>query len=209
MKNIIAAIVVVLCTAAGSFGASFLKSKPADSADASEHGASDKDSHGAAKDDGHGKKDAHGSDDGHGKKKEKKKKDSHGGGDGHGKKKASGGHGGGHGGSGGSDTMYFKFSREFIVPIMDEKRVRSLVILNINLEADSSMSDLLFSMEPKLRDNIMTSLISISSDGHTFQNFNEVESYEAIRTTVLKNVSEITGPGINNILILDIARQDM
>lgn len=211
MKNIIAAVIVVLCTAAGSFGAAFLKSKPADAAEAAGHGGEKSDSHGEKKDDSHGgkEKDAHGAkDDGHGKKKDKKKKDSHGGG--HGDEKSSGGHGGGHGGdSGASGTMYFKFSREFIVPLMDEKRVRSLVILNINLEADASMSNRLFSMEPKLRDNIMTTLIGLSSDGYTFQSFNEVESYEAIRSTVLQNVTEITGPGISNVLILDIAKQDL
>ncbi len=52
----------------------------------------------------------------------------------------------------GSDVAYFKFTREFVVPVMRDGRVESLIILNINLETDAKLSQKLFSMEPKLRE---------------------------------------------------------
>ena len=84
--------------------------------------------------------------------------------------KASGGHGGsGHGSdksAGGElsgDVTYFKFNREFVVPVTHGERVDSLVIINLNLEIDESVSSTLFGMEPKLRDNVMSTLILLSN----------------------------------------------
>lgn len=108
-----------------------------------------------------------------------------------------------------SKTSYYKFSREFIVPIMRENRVDSLIILNINLEVDSAVFDDLFSMDPKLRDNIMTTLIKLSNDGTTFESFAEVQSYETIRSMIALNLKNVVASGINNVLILDMAKQDL
>ena len=113
------------------------------------------------------------------------------------------------GGYGESETSYFKFSREFVIPLMRDNQVESLVILNLNLEIDSSESGSLFSKEPKLRDNIMSSLIELSNDGSTLDNFSQVESYETIRSVVLENLKRDLGAGILNVLILDMAKQQV
>lgn len=199
MKNIIGAIVVAVCILAGSFGGSMLKGGGGD-AEAETHAKEEKHA-----DDGHGKKDkdSHGSDK---KKDKKKKKDKHGD-----KKKDK--HGGGHGDSGSygskGDVSYFSFSREFVVPLMRDNRVDSLVILNLNLEVNNDYADKLFSLEPKLRDNIMTTLISLSNDGTTLDSPTNTESYETIRSVVLHNLQSVVSTGIENVLILDMAKQDV
>ncbi len=104
---------------------------------------------------------------------------------------------------------YFRFSREFIVPLIDNGRVSSLVILNINLEVDEAASQTLFSMEPALRDNIMTTLITLSNDGRTFESISSIENYESLRAMILMNLKKSVPTGINNVLILDMARQDI
>jgi flagellar FliL protein len=194
MKNIIAAIIVIVCIVAGGVGGNFLRSMssgPSDHAEKAEKPA--KDSHEEKKDDNHAAKK-----DDHGKKPEKeKKKDSHG----------KDGHGGGE--SADSEVYYFKFTREFVVPIIREGRVHSLIILNLNLEADGSIASNLQSMEPKLRDNIMTSLITLSNDGTTFESITSVENYELIRSTVMDNLQSVVASGINNVLIVDMAKQDI
>ncbi len=143
----------------------------------------------SAKSEGHVEKaDAHGA--------KKPKIDSHG-------KKDS------HGTPPSSAVVYYKFSREFVVPLMRNNRVDSLIILNINLEADSKVSQELFSIEPKLRDNIMTTLITLSNDGTTFESFGDVESYETIRSMIALNLKNVIASGIHNVLILDIAKQEL
>lgn len=187
MKKLLTPILLIVGIFAGSFGANFLKGSPAEPAavEGEEHddGEHDKDSH--AKDDKHDEK----------KKKDNKKKDGY-------DKKDAYGDGG---------VAYFKFSREFIIPLMYESEIDSLIILNINLEVDSSVSSTLFSQEPKLRDNVMTTLIELSNDGVTLENISDIESYETIRSMVLKNLKdkEVVGEGILNVLIVDIGKQDV
>ena len=116
---------------------------------------------------------------------------------------------GGKDSSASGEVLYYKFSREFIVPIIQEERVESLVILNINLEADAELSQDLFKLEPKLRDNIMSTLIQLSNDGKTFQTITDVESYETVRSLILMNLKNVVSEGIHNVLILDMAKQNL
>jgi flagellar protein FliL len=193
MKNIITAIIAIACIVAGGVGGHFLRSMGSSAPKAEKHSEEKSDAgHGEKKDD-HAKPE---------KKADKKdaKADSHGksGGDGHGKE------GGASGG-----VIYFKFTREFVVPVVSQGRVTSLVILNLNLEADENMSQKLFEMEPKLRDNIMTTLITISNDGKTFESMTDVENYESIRSMVMMNLKSVMATGIHNVLIVDLAKQDL
>ena len=107
------------------------------------------------------------------------------------------------------DSAYYKFSREFVVPIMRDGQVKSLVILHISLETDSATSDELFSEEPKVRDNIMTTLIGLSNDGRTLEDLTNINHYETMRSMILMNLKDAIAPGIRNVLIVDVAKQDL
>ncbi len=193
MKNIITAIIAIACIVAGGVGGHFLRSMGSTAPKAEKHGEEKSDS-------GHGeKKDDHAKSEKKADKKEAKA-------DGHGKS-GDDGHGSDPGASGG--VIYFKFSREFVVPVVSQGRVTSLVILNLNLEADANMSQKLFEMEPKLRDNIMTTLITISNDGKTFESMTDVENYESIRSMVMMNLKSVMSTGVHNVLIVDLAKQDL
>lgn len=181
MKSIITAVIVGVGAAAGTFGASMLKGSPEAP---SGHDMADKaDDHAGDKHDA-----------GHGEAKPKPKK----GKDGHGKESKSDG-----------STSFFSFSREFVVPLLTDGQVDSLVIINISLEVSPELSSKLFSMEPKLRDNIMTTLVGLSSDDETFRQLTTVRNYENIRSLVLANLRDEISRDIESVLIMDIARQDI
>lgn len=197
MKNIITAIIAIACIVAGGVGGHFLRSMSGGGASADKHGdAKAEDGHGAKKDD-HGAKPEKTDD--HAAKSDKK--------DAHGKSDKKDAHGKEASATGG--IVYYKFTREFVVPIIRNGRVQSLVILNLNIEADESISQKLFEMEPKLRDNIMTTLITLSNDGKTFESMTTVENYESIRSMVLMNLKTVVSTGINNVLIVDFAKQEV
>lgn len=191
MTKILTPVLIILGIFAGAFGANFLKGSPAEPA-AAEAGE---------KADGEYPKEDKKKDDGHKDEKKDKKSDKGKKGDAKANK--------GKDGYGGSSITYYKFTREFIIPLMNESEIESLVILNINLEVDSSASPSLFTLEPKLRDNIMTTLIELSNDGTTLDYIGNVESYETVRSMVLKNLREILGEGILNVLIVDMAKQEV
>ena len=119
MKLILTSIVAIIFIALGSFAGVMLKT-PSSAAAA---GAEKAESEGDYAD----KKDDKKKDDKGGDKKDAKKDD---------KYAKSGGSG---------STEYYKFSREFVVPVMRNDQVKSLVILHINLEASSSTVEDLFS----------------------------------------------------------------
>lgn len=178
MKNIISAIIVIVCIIVGGIGGNFLKNGAGAPSGTADHTSVPKEkSHAAEKTKEHGSEPA-------------ETKDSH-----------------GNPTAGAVD--YFKFTREFVVPVMRESRVESLVILNINLEVDSRVSSKLFAMEPKIRDNIMTTLIELSNDGSTLEAIANLENYESIRATVLMNLQRIVPEGIRNVLIVDMAKQQL
>ncbi len=182
MKLILTSVVAIIFIALGSFAGVMLKTPSSAAAGVEKV---------EAKDD-------------HGDDKEKKRKDDHG------DKKKDAKKGDKYAKSGGSgSTEYYKFSREFVVPVMRNDQVKSLVIIHINLEADSSTVDDLFSEEPKLRDNIMTTLIGLSNDGRTLEEPTQIDNYEMIRSMVLMNLKESVTDGIKNVLIVDMAKQDL
>ena len=192
MQQIIPIIMVLVFVAGGALGGTMLKEGRA-----SGGGGASKQEHGAPQ--GHGDKGGEKEDDaaqnkgGHGEEKKNKK--------------AKGGHGGNDKGPV-NEVSFYKFSREFVVPVIRDSKVDSLVILNIALEVDGETSQKLFALDPKLRDNIMSSLITLSNEPAVFDNMTQVENYERIRREVLENLSNVVPEGIENVLILDFAKQD-
>ncbi len=185
MKTIITAVIAIICVVAGAAGGHFLKTGG---------GASQKVDvvEGADLQADKGVGDKHSSAEQHDNGKDSHPKDGHGG------SKASSG-----------DVHYFRFSREFVIPLMRNERVASLVILNISLETDTSVSDQMFLMEPKLRDNIMTTLVHLSNEGSTLSSLMDVDNYERVRTMILTNLENVVPNGVRNVLILDAAKQDL
>lgn len=183
LKMIVPAILVLVASAAGGFGAQFLKGgNDAAAASIEAEGEHAEGEH---------------ADDEHGDEKKEKKDDAKAKGDGD-----------GYGSPQGS--TFFKFSREFIIPIMRGSQVKSLVILNINLEASASSAGTMFTQEPKIRDRIMGTLIAISNDGSTLENLTQVENFETIRTLILTDLQYMfPDQEITNVLILDVGKQQL
>jgi len=190
MKSIITVIITIVCIVAGGFGGNFLRTMTSGSSEP-EAGAAEV--AGAVE----GEK---GEDDNAEKNEAKASKPD--------KKDGKDGKDGKEGDAAPA-VIYYKFTREFVVPIIRNGRVSSLVILNLNLEADASIERELFDMEPKLRDNIMTTLITLSNDGTTFESMTSVKNYESIRSLVLQNLGSVVKEGITNVLIVDLAKQDI
>lgn len=196
MKKILFPILMILFVVGGVVAADFVKRSASSGGGDEAHATSKKDKKKADK--------AHGKDDkGHGKdkksKKDKKKKDK-------GHKKGKGDHGGD---SYDSDTLaFYKFKRQFVVPVMTQGKIEALVIMNLSLELNSEAPDNIYTLEPKLRDALTRELLTLSNKGVFGENLTSAESYEDVRSTLLSAVKSVTIEGIQDILILDVARQE-
>ena len=142
------------------------------------------------------------------------------------KKHADGGHGDGgygdepkkktyasddsHGGATLPDDIgYFKFSRQFVVPIIGEGGVGALVILDLNLEMQSEAATNFYFREPKFRDALMQELLDLANEGRFEGRLTDRRNLEVIRTDLLAAVQDVAGDAVKEVLILDIMRQDL
>ena len=103
---------------------------------------------------------------------------------------------------------YYKFSRQFLVPVVGAGDVQSLVIIDLNLEVEPHMTETIFSMEPKIRDALMTELMKLSNEGRFQSRLTDPENYAELRSRMLGAVHRVLHDGVYDVLILDIARQD-
>jgi hypothetical protein len=137
----------------------------------------------AANNENHGEADS-----GHGKKEKKKK-------GGHGAEEEVGA------------TSFMKFSRQFVVPVVERGKPKSMVILDINLEVDNTLNESVYTLEPRLRDAFLSRLLALSNQGMLPQLLEDVDKLEATKAALLETSREIIGDAALSILILDIGIQ--
>ena len=191
MQKFLPLIVILVAAIAGGGGGFFFKMQSsAKSAGETEHTAIDGEqgeetAHKAV--DGHDSGDDHGKDD-HGKKDKKKKK-------------------GGHGEEAAGATTYMKFSRQFVVPVVRDGRPKTMVILDLNIEIDNSLDESVYTLEPPLRDALLSRMLTLAADGMLPQMLEEGDKLEATKAALLETSRAVIGDAARNVLILDIGIQ--
>lgn len=141
--------------------------------------------------------------------------DDHAGSDSHG-----GGHGGGdHGDSHGSVKQvhsedstnglgYFNFRRNFIVPVVDDQRVRALILINVSIEMNESGIEDAQAREPNIRDAFMKTLLAMSHEGMFNQDITNPDVYSEVQARLLETAKLNVDESVRSILLVDYARQD-
>ena len=80
--------------------------------------------------------------------------------------------------------------------------------MNFNLELNDQAPSDSFNMEPKLRDAFMRDLLELSNQGLFSEELTSPKTFEIVRETLLGSSRRIIEQGVENVLILDIARRD-
>ena len=106
------------------------------------------------------------------------------------------------------NVSYLKFKRQFIVPVTEGGKIKSLMIMNLNIELDKDAPDNSFSYEPKLRDAFMRDLLTLSNEGVLSGDLTAPETYETIRETLIGSSRRVLKKGVSDVLILDLAKRD-
>lgn len=125
--------------------------------------------------------------------------------------KKAGDHGGGHGKDAGDEAAYgyMKFSRQFVVPVIGQSGVTSMIVLDINIEVPPSETEKVYLQEPKLRDSLLSTLLSLSNNGAFSSQILDQANLDAMRARLLESARAIIGESAQNVLILNITRQDV
>lgn len=118
----------------------------------------------------------------------------------------------GHGAAGtpeaASGHAYVKLNNQFIVPIVVNGKVASLVILTLSLEVKAGTSAEVYAAEPKLRDAFLQVLFDHANAGGFNGNFTEGTKMQVLRSALLEMAKTVMGDTVSDVLINDITRQD-
>ncbi len=124
------------------------------------------------------------------------------------KKNKKKGHGGGHGKGNETDSVYMKFGRQFVVPVVQNGRPRSMVIMEVNIEVDSNLGESIYAYEPRLRDAMLSHLLQIAAKGDLPTVLEDNERLTMMKDDLLVVAQSIIGDGAMRVLIQDIGIQN-
>ncbi|MGQ0609661.1 MAG: flagellar basal body-associated FliL family protein [Paracoccaceae bacterium] len=103
---------------------------------------------------------------------------------------------------------YVKLNNQFIVPVVEEGRVVSMVILTLSLEVEPGAREKIYSLEPKLRDVLLQVLFDHANSGGFRGAFTDSANLVLLRDELFEAAVAVTGDISRAVLISDIARQD-
>ncbi|MGR1580920.1 flagellar basal body-associated FliL family protein [Thalassobius sp. S69A] len=107
------------------------------------------------------------------------------------------------------DPQYVKLNNQFVVPIIEQGTVTSIVVLSLSLELMSGNPEDVYAKEPKLRDGFLQILFDHSNMGGFSGAFTSASKTDTLRRGMLSFARKTVGPGVAGVLITDLARQDV
>ncbi|MBS8226183.1 flagellar basal body-associated FliL family protein [Vannielia litorea] len=103
---------------------------------------------------------------------------------------------------------YVKLNNQFIVPIVEEGRVVSMVVLSLSLEVDIGQRETVYAREPKLRDSFLQVLFDHANSGGFSGNFTTGTKMRHLSEALEEVGRKVLGATLTDVLIIDIVRQD-
>lgn len=103
---------------------------------------------------------------------------------------------------------FVKLTNQFVIPILQDGRVVSLVILSLSLQVKTGTSEEVYALEPKLRDAFLQVLFDHANAGGFRGSFTDGSNLLYLRRALLERAQGLVGSIITDVLISDIARQD-
>lgn len=104
---------------------------------------------------------------------------------------------------------YAKLSNQFVVPIVEDGRITSMVVLSLSIEVVQGMTEKVYAMEPKLRDGMLQALFDHANTGGFKGSFTDAANLVLLRGALLEVARKILNNDVTDVLITDIVRQDV
>lgn len=105
-------------------------------------------------------------------------------------------------------SEFVKLTNQFIVPVVENDRIASLVILSLSLEVTTGSRDRVYTYEPKLRDGILQLLFDHANTGGFRGSFTDAANLVVLRKGLNEVSRRILGDAVKDVMITDIIRQD-
>jgi flagellar basal body-associated protein FliL len=103
---------------------------------------------------------------------------------------------------------YVKLNNQFVVPVLEDGRVASMVIMSLNLEVAAGTNEQVYAREPKLRDAFLQVMFDHANSGGFNGSFTDGSNLILLRKALLEAAQSAIGEIVTDVLISDIVRQD-
>lgn len=103
---------------------------------------------------------------------------------------------------------YIKLNNQFVIPVIEDGRVSSLVVLSLSLAMKSGDSAFVYEREPKLRDAFLEVMFEHANAGGFSGTFTATMNREILRKALLETAKKVLGPDADEVLIVEMMRQD-
>lgn len=108
-----------------------------------------------------------------------------------------------------TDVEYLKLNNQFIVPVVNEARISSMMVIALSVEIPQGRSEEVYSREPKLRDAFLQVFFDHANLGGFTGAFTSSRNLDVLRRALRETAQSHFGDLIQDVLITDIARQDV
>jgi flagellar protein FliL len=106
-------------------------------------------------------------------------------------------------------TEIVKLPNQFVVPVIVNKSVRSMVILTVALEVEQGQADFVRTLEPKLRDTFLDELFNLAAMGGFRDELISRKTLEIVRAALSQRARDVLRQKAVTVLVTDMARQDV
>lgn len=104
---------------------------------------------------------------------------------------------------------YARLNNQFVVPVVKDGKVSSLVVLSLSVEVEAGAKENVFAHEPRLRDLFLQVLFDHANTGGFDGAFTASSNMKLLRDALRQAAIHNVGGGITDVLIIDIVRQDV
>jgi hypothetical protein len=104
---------------------------------------------------------------------------------------------------------YVKLNNQFVVPVVEDGKVGSLVVMSLSVEVPTGQSETVYDREPKLRDAFLQVMFDHANTGGFGGSFTASTRMNVLRMALLEVAQKTLGASVSDVLIMDIVRQDI
>ena len=107
------------------------------------------------------------------------------------------------------EHAYIRIGRQTIIPVVEGGETRALMLFELAVDAAAGEDVAVQQMEPRLRDAFLRELFRMSSTGAFLTNFTEQRVIDELRRNLVRAAREHLGERVQDVLILDVMRQEL
>lgn len=104
---------------------------------------------------------------------------------------------------------YVKLNNQFVIPVVQDDTVSSLVVISLNIEVKPGYKEEIYAREPRLRDALLRAMFDHANIGGFRGAFTNSSNLDILRISLRETAKDTIGQGVLDVLIMDIARQDI